>query len=172
MMFDKKKGVCIDCNCKRFIYSKKRCEPCYWANNRKEKAEKNKANGKTANKNKTAKEMNLFFASQIPEIPDCCENCGDSLRWQKQNMFKSIIGHILPKRKVGGFPSVATNPNNRMFLCLICHKNFDEKGEDFAPTMNCFDLMCERFMTFEDQLSESDKQRLPFYFKDLLKIKY
>ena len=172
MMFDKKKGVCVDCNCERLIYSKKRCQECYWKNNAKENEAKKKKNGKTAEKKKTAKEMNLFFASQIPDIPNFCEECGESLKWQKQNMFKSIIGHILPKRKVGGFPSVATNPNNRMFFCLSCHQNFDNKGEDFAPTMNCFDLMCERFMMFENQLSESDKQRLPYYFKDLLKIKY
>lgn len=171
-MIKRKEGVCNVEGCKRPIYSKKKCQSHYWENNKKENDAKKKANGKTAEKKKTAKEMNLFFASQIPEIPDCCEECGESLKWQKQNMFKSIIAHILPKRPVGGFPSVATNPNNRMFFCLICHGTFDNKGEDYAPTMNCFNLMCERFMMFEDQLSESDKQRLPYYFKDLLKIKY
>lgn len=53
MAIAKKEGVCVDCNCKRFIYSKKRCQECYWANNRKEKAEKNKANGKTEEKKNT-----------------------------------------------------------------------------------------------------------------------
>ena len=172
MSLPKKEGVCVGCNCKRFIYAKKRCEPCYWANNRKEKAEKNKANGKTDEKKNIVDGLNVFFASQVPEIPECCEECGASLKWQKQNNFKSIIAHILPKRKTGGFPSVSTHPKNRMFLCLICHGNFDNKGADFAPTLQSFDLMCERFLEFENLLSESDKQRLPFYFKDLLKIKY
>ena len=155
MMFDKKKGVCVDCNCERLIYSKKRCQECYWKNNAKENEAKKKKNGKTAEKKKTAKEMNLFFASQIPEIPDCCENCGDSLRWQKQNNFKSIIAHILPKRKVGGFPSVATNPNNRVFLCLICHHNMDDLGKDFVLKMNCFDLIIERLRKFVHLIKEN-----------------
>ena len=155
MMFDKKKGVCVDCNCERLIYSKKRCQDCYWKNNAKENEAKKKKNGKTAEKKKTAKEMNLFFASQIPEIPDCCENCGDSLRWQKQNNFKSIIAHILPKRPVGGFPSVATNPNNRVFLCLICHHNMDDLGKDFVLKMNCFDLIIERLRKFVHLIKEN-----------------
>lgn len=155
MMFDKKKGVCVDCNCERLIYSKKRCQECYWKNNAKENEAKKKKNGKTANKNKTAKEMNLFFASQIPDIPNFCENCGDSLRWQKQNNFKSIIAHILPKRKVGGFPSVATNPNNRVFLCLICHHNMDDLGKDFVLKMNCFDLIIERLRKFVHLIKEN-----------------
>ena len=168
-MFDKKKGVCVDCNCERLIYSKKRCQDCYWKNNAKENEAKKKKNGKTAEKKKTAKEMNLFFASQIPDIPNFCECCGDSLKWQKQNRFKSIIAHILPKRKVGGFPTVATHPKNRLFLCSSCHSDFDNKGAEFATSMNCFDEMCERFLEFEHLLSEADKQRLPLHFQNLKK---
>lgn len=167
-----KEGVCVCCEQKRLIYSKKMCQSCYWSENRKKNDEKQKKNGTKANKIKTAKELNLFFASQLPEIPNNCENCDGSLKWQKQNRFKSIIAHILPKRKVGGFPTVATHPKNRLFLCSECHDNFDRKGAEFATTMNCFDVMCERFLEFEHLLSEADKQRLPFYFKDLLKIKY
>ena len=48
----------------------------------------------------------------------------------------------------------------------------DNKGSDFVKNMKCFDLICERFFEFEHLLSEAEKQRLPFYFKDLLKIKY
>lgn len=167
-----KEGVCVCCERKRLIYSRKMCQDCYWIDNAKKNNEKKKNNGKKAEKLKTAKEMNLFFASQVPEIPERCEECGKSLKYQKMNNFKSIIAHILAKRKVGGFPSVATHPKNRMFFCLICHTNFDNKGEDFVPTMKSFPLICERFLEFENELSEADKQRLPFYFKDLLNIKY
>jgi hypothetical protein len=170
----RKEGVCCVENCKRPIYSKKMCQEHYWKDNAKKNQEKKKANGTAAKKQKSAKELNIFFASQLLEVPKYCENnCGSSLdRLKNSKMRKAIIAHILPKREIGGFPSVATHPKNKLFLCLECHTDFDNKGADFAPTMDCFDLMCERFMEFKDQLSESDKQRLPFYFKDLLNIKY
>ena len=164
-----KEGVCGCCKRKRLIYSRKMCQSCYWSDNKKKNDEKKKNNGKKAEKLKTAKEMNIFFASQLLEVPDFCENCGGSLRWQKMNNFKSIIAHILPKRKVGGFPSVATHPKNRMFLCSDCHANMDNKGSDFVKNMKCFDLICERFFEFEHLLSEADKQRLPLHFQNLKK---
>lgn len=169
-------GRCIDCDPdapEKPIYSKKRCKFHYWKNNEKENAEKKKAKGQTAKANETKKNLNIFFASQLLQTPDNCENCGASLQYLKNSKLrKSIIAHILPKREKYGFPEVATHPQNRVFLCSICHGDFDNKGEDFAPTMNCFNLICERFLLFSDQLNESSKQRLPFYFKDLLKIPY
>lgn len=158
-MIKRNKGVCCIENCKRPIYSKKMCQDHYWKDNAKKKQEKKKANGTAAKKQKTAKELNIFFASQIPEIPECCEECGDSLRWQKMNNFKSIIAHILPKRKDGGFPSVSTHPKNRMFLCLICHTNMDNKGKDYVLNMNCFELMIDRLKEFVHLVKE--KQKLP-----------
>ena len=146
------------------------CQNHYWSENAKKNAEKKKKNGTAKAKAKTAKDLNVFFASQLPEIPEKCEECSSSLKWQKMNNFKSIIAHILPKRKVGGFPSVATHPKNRMFLCLDCHANMDNKGSDFVKNMKCFDLICERFFEFEHLLSEADKQRLPLHFKNLKNV--
>lgn len=154
-----KEGVCVCCKRKRLIYSRKMCQDCYWIDNAKKNNEKKKTNGKTAEKVKTAKEMNLFFASQAPEIPNDCENCGGSLKWQKQNRFKSIIAHILPKRKDYGFPSVATHPKNRMFLCSECHANMDNKGKEWVQQMNCFPLMIERLKEFVHLVKE--KRQLP-----------
>jgi len=135
------------------------CQSCYWKDNEKKNTEKKKNNGKAKEKSKTIKDLNVFFASQIPEIPNDCENCGGSLKWQKQNNFKSIIAHILPKRPVGGFPSVATHPKNRMFLCLECHGNMDNKGKEWVQKMNCFDLMIERLKEFVHLIKE--KRELP-----------
>ena len=154
-----KEGVCVVCNCKRLIYSKKMCQSCYWKDNEKKNTEKKKNNGKAKEKSKTIKDLNVFFASQIPEIPNDCENCEGSLKWQKQNRFKSIIAHILPKRKDGGFPSVATHPKNRMFLCSDCHANMDNKGKEWVQQMNCFPLMIERLREFVHLVKE--KRELP-----------
>ena len=135
------------------------CQNHYWKENAKKNAEKKKKNGTAKAKAKTAKDLNVFFASQLPEIPSCCENCGSSLKWQKMNNFKSIIAHILPKRKVGGFPSVATHPKNSMFLCSDCHANMDNKGKEWVQQMNCFPLMIERLKEFVHLVKE--KRELP-----------
>ena len=130
---------------------------------------------KKHNKEKKAfkADLSVYFASQILEIPPKCENCKTDISWQRKSHFaRNLVAHILPKRKVGGFPTVATHPKNRVFLCGDCHSDYDNKGADFAPTMACFPLICERFLEFESLLTESDKQRLPFYFKDLLNIKH
>lgn len=159
-MVKRKQGVCDVEGCSGQIYSKKKCQFHYWRQNAKDNAEKKKNNGKTAAKQKTAKDLNLFFASQLLEVPDNCENCGCSLSYLKNSrMRKSIIAHILPKREMGGFPSVATHPQNRLFLCLDCHKNMDEKGKEFVLKMNCFPLLIERLNEFVHLVTE--RRRLP-----------
>ena len=37
-----KEGVCVVCNCKRLIYSKKKCQSCYWSDNKKKNEGKQK----------------------------------------------------------------------------------------------------------------------------------
>ena len=37
-----KEGVCVVCNCKRLIYSKKMCQSCYWSDNKKKNEGKQK----------------------------------------------------------------------------------------------------------------------------------
>lgn len=162
-------GVCPECkNGKEIPLLGGKCQSHYWKGQAEKKKAKNKENGVDAEKKKKAKELNVFFASQLLQIPDNCENCNESLAYLKRSsMKKAIIAHILPKRERFGFPEVATHPQNRLFLCLQCHGDFDTKGEEFAVKMKAFPLILERFKKFSHLISETNKQRLPFYLKNL-----
>lgn len=164
-----KRGCCPTCDNGKEIYTLGGfCKDHYWENNAKKKKEKAKAKGTDADKKKKLKELNVFFASQLIQVPDECENCGESLAYLKRSsMKKAIIAHILPKREKYGFPEVATHPQNRLFLCGDCHTNFDNKGEDFAVNMKAFPLILERFKEFKHLISEANKQRLPSYLKNI-----
>lgn len=158
-----KVGKCIDCApdapAKPLIA--KRCEFHY-------KIHRNKVNaGKKHNVEKKAfkKDLNVYFASQILQIPATCENCGCDIRWQREKHPRALVAHILPKRKQGGFPAVATHPKNRVFLCITCHTDFDNKGAEYAENMRCLPIMRQRFEEFKNCLTAHDLERVPNYLK-------
>lgn len=160
----KKIGICIDCEKEKYIYSKKRCKDCYWINNRKENAEKNKE--KLLAKSQKKKALGIFFASQLLEVSKNCEECGTDLTyWIKSKFWRAIIAHILPKRETGGFPSVAMHPRNRMFYCPDCHTDFDNKGSDHVSKMRSLPIMRQRYLEFKDCLTIAEQQRVPDYLK-------
>ena len=160
-----KKGKCVDCPSgtpEKYLIAK-RCEFHY-------KLHRNKVNaGKKHNveKREYKKELNVFFASQILQIPATCENCKTDIRfWRNDKRFsRSLVAHILPKRKIGGFPSVGTHPKNRVFLCPTCHTDFDNKGAEYAEKMPALSIMRERFNEFKDVLTKSELERVPKYLK-------
>lgn len=129
----------------------------------------------TKNKNKPSnlakvedkKKLSIFFASQVVEAPDHCENeCGTSIVYFRNIRSRVIVAHILPKRKNGGFPSVADHPKNRVFLCPDCHTDFDNKGESHARNMPALKIMRERFAEFGQLLTVGDFMRVPDYLKE------
>lgn len=162
-----KVGQCPECDNGKIIpLISGRCSVHYWRHRQEVNKKKNVV--KIEKKRQKSKELNVFFASQLLQVPNSCEECDADLTWLKNSkMRKAIIAHILPKREVGGFPSVATHPQNRMFYCGDCHTNFDNKGEEFVKKMRSLPTIIERFKKFEHFLSESDKQRLPSYLKNI-----
>ena len=161
-----KVGKCIDCapDAPMKPLIAKRCEFHY-------KLHRNKVNaGKKHNveKREYKKELNGFFASQILQIPATCENCKTDIRfWRNDKRFsRSLVAHILPKRKLGGFPSVGTHPKNRVFLCPDCHTQMDNKGAEYAENMRCLPIMRQRFAEFKNCLTAHDLQRVPSYLKN------
>lgn len=158
-----KRGHCIDCppDAPEKFLTAGRCEFHY-------RAHRNRVNaGKKHNvaKREKKQELNVFFASQILEIPPCCEECTRDIRFYRasKNFARSLVAHILPKREKGGFPLVATHPLNRMFYCPDCHTDFDNKGVDFAMQLKSLPLMISRFKQFKDCLSSQDLARVPKY---------
>lgn len=158
-----KKGICLGCKKEKFIYSKKMCSDCYWRDNKKKNAEKNKE--KNAWKDEKKKELNVFFASQLLEVPRCCEESGADLTyWKNSKLWKAIIAHILAKRE-NAFPRFALHPKNRMFYCPDCHTDFDNGDSNHAKQMKSLPLMRERFNEFKPLLTQSELARVPEYLK-------
>lgn len=158
-----KRGHCIDCppDAPEKFLTAGRCEFHY-------RAHRNRVNaGKKHNvaKREKKQELNVFFASQILEIPPCCEECTRDIRFYRasKNFARSLVAHILPKREKGGFPLVATHPLNRMFYCPDCHTDFDNKGIEHAMKLKSLPLMISRFNQFKDVLSPQDLERVPVY---------
>ena len=115
-------------------------------------------------KKEVKKELNIFFANQLKDNPEFCEECGVSLRASKAINPRSVIAHILPKRK-SCFPSVATHSDNRLFLCVNCHSDYDNKGWGYIAQMKVFSLAKERLSLFVDKLTEYEREKLPEIFK-------
>lgn len=156
-------GKCIDCpdDAPEKPLIADRCGFHYW----KHRSEINSKKSKAREKKEIRIERDIFFANQILQIPKCCEECECDLSYWKRAMPKAIIAHILPKRERGGFPSVATHPQNRMFYCPDCHTDFDNKGESHAQQMKSLLIMRERFNEFKNCLTESELERVPNYLK-------
>lgn len=107
----------------------------------------------------------VFYANQLKQAPDHCEECGKSLAGTKAINPRAIVAHIIPKREKGGCPSVALHPNNRAFLCGSDHTDFDNKGAAYVQNMNIFEVMKARVATFYDQIAPNERKNVPEYFR-------
>lgn len=109
-------------------------------------------------KRQEKKEKGEFFATQIKNAPDRCEECGKSLVGTKIINPAAIVCHIVPKSTV---PSVATHPDNRFFGCSSCHHSFDNKGASFIIKMKIFPILKERVAKFYHLIAPNEKRRVP-----------
>lgn len=108
-------------------------------------------------------ELNVFFASQTLVMPFICDNCKQPLYAFSNFEKRACIAHILPKsaKQSVGFPTVATHPKNKLFLCAKggCHDRYDKKGAEDRAAMNCYPLALERFEQFKSLLTEQELQK-------------
>lgn len=114
-------------------------------------------------KEKVKKDLNVFFASQALIFPESCEECDGRLNGSTMFDRRKSTCHILPKTSSGGFPSIATHPQNKMFLCCMggCHghERWDNGNADDRIKMNVYSKAVERFKTFEHLLSPREHER-------------
>ena len=86
-----------------------------------------------------------------------CQNCNKPIRHQLLSkdtwIRRGSIAHIIPKRPVGGFPSVSTNINNFFIACLDCHKKYDSSYET-AMQMPVFQIAKTKFKLFKSAIKE------------------
>lgn len=114
------------------------------------------------------KAVTVFFLKQVLKMPRQCENCNAELgRPMFQTDKREFVAHILPKKKnFGGFPSVATNEDNVMFLGTRCgcHPDWDSNG-DKRKAMVCYPMAIERFNKFKHLLTPKELQAAYTYLK-------
>jgi ribosomal protein S27E len=149
MAIQQKKKLCSQCGNEDFIWSKGKCKSC--------SSKPFVAVSKTTI-DETREELNAFFESHIKILnskPTKCENCNTLLF----NPTSANIAHILPKSI---FKSISTNNNNCMYLCLICHGNYDSSW-DKAIKMQCFKKAREKFKLFEQYIIEKRDYLKYFY---------
>lgn len=94
--------------------------------------------------------LNVFYASEALKVPDKCDNCGLHLILRTVFDRRAVIAHILPKSPNSGFPTIATHPQNKMFLGTRCgcHHKWDNSDGATRITMPCYSIALERFKTY------------------------
>lgn len=108
------------------------------------------------------KALDKWFDEQIKQIPPLCENCGNLIIPIAGMTKRSYIAHIVPKSKV---KSVATHEDNRLFLCLQCHTDFDGR-QDKAAKMPVVKLAKERLKNFIHLIPEKEMKYVPGFLKE------
>ena len=151
-----KKCICIDCGPKMGeVYCiAKRCVnyPYHYVQyRRKENAKKSTNIAKKALKD----DFTVFFANQILEPVNHCEECGAPLgektRWN--------IAHILPKST---FPSVSINPQNKFISCKSCHSQFDSSNnEKFIFGMSLLPVLKDRVQKLIPFMTNKEVNKIP-----------
>lgn len=130
---------------------------------------KQSAPSKAAGKPKPAsKELNIFFADQAAQVPERCENCHGLLKAFTPSAKRFVTAHILPKNE-RAFPSVATHPQNKMFLgCSLfsdcnCHGDWDYSDAETRKQMPVYKIALQRVECFIEQLNPRDQVKAEKY---------
>lgn len=134
----------------------------YWQQRRNMKLGSKPTARETREKKKA---KGVYFANQIMQSPQFCENCGADLSGTKAINPAAIVAHIIEKNETSGCPSVALHPLNRWFACGDCHTHYDRKGADFVQKMPIFPELVERVKRFYFQIDPKERRRVPEYFR-------
>lgn len=101
-------------------------------------------------------ELNVFYASQLLQIPKYCENCQAPLyiftKWDGRKM----TCHILPKST---FPELAIHQLNRIFMCCdggcYGHAKYDNGDALERSQMPVYKYVIERWPELKKCLTEA-----------------
>lgn len=120
---------------------------------------------KTPDEKSHQDKVNQFFIRMAIKMPANCENCGQSFNAFSLEDKRCVTAHILAKRKEYGFPSVADNDDNCIFLGTHCgcHDYFDRCRATERAGMNCYHLVIERYNKFKHLLTGKEIVRAEKY---------
>lgn len=120
-------------------------------------------------------QMQLYWMSAKKEIAKNpkCQECGalipEKIKMVGKNYsldgYRCATAHVLPKRKEYGFPSVAANLINRLFLGTGCgcHNKYDSSWEK-AATMKVWPLAVEIFKKLYPLIAPAERKNIPEVF--------
>lgn len=116
-----------------------------------------------------------WFEDRRKEMTGHCLFCQSKTQKDDDNTYRHSIAHLLPKKDgFGGFPSVATHPDNWLELCFYspsCHTNFDnhiitwELLKDSAE----WPLLLEKFKKIYPYIAPEERGRIPDVFLPYIK---
>lgn len=172
-------GKCKDCDYNGKLIAG-RCKTHYWKFRDSEKKKKSGKNeivwseidGKIEYHNmekKEPKKLGDWFVIQKTQIPEHCEECGNSIsRLKRSEFWTTCIAHIVPKKPTK-YPSVATHPLNRMFFCDFCHNRFDNKGLSEISKFKSIQIIKKRFSKVYDAMSKDERNKAELEYDFLLR---
>ncbi len=107
----------------------------------------------------TKDQLNKWFYDRRLQMTGNCLNCNRNSSKDSDIYYKYSIAHILPKSETNGFPSVATDPNNWLELCIDCHTRYDSNWEN-ARKMEVWQYAKFKFSLFKHKVTEKHKKAL------------
>lgn len=125
------------------------------------RVKKKKSKGWSKAKRTEKAAAKVFYANQLMNPPDLCEECDAPLIQEVGINPRAIICHIVPKNKTSGCPSVATHPLNRWFGCQRCHDRYDKASEEEITRMRIFKAICQRVAKFFNEIKPAEQRRVP-----------
>lgn len=131
-----------------------------------------------AEENKVRKaEMDLFWMTAEREIAThpYCSECGTFIGNKKtvngklvdtKEFYRAATAHVLQKREIYGFPSIAANLDNYIILGAGCgcHFRYDCSWED-AAQMKIFSVAIEKFKKLYPHIALSERKNIPEIFR-------
>jgi hypothetical protein len=112
----------------------------------KEKAEKQK--------------LTAFYNEMLAQAPLNCMETGEPLVTSTIINPRTICVHILSK---SGYPSVATNPLNIIYLTAYEHSKFDLQTERYMKEAKISGLIKQRVLLLIPFLSTEEQNKIPHY---------
>lgn len=115
------------------------------------------------------KDLSKFFDDALNAAPFHCQECSADLRDSVLINPRTIVAHILKKDPKYGFPSVACNHNNKVYLCYSCHHKFDNKGEEYIVKMKIYPELVYLVGYLIPELPPIELARVPHYYLQRIK---
>lgn len=113
-----------------------------------------------------------FFDAMLEAAPEFCMETGQRLIIPAGHNPRSIVCHILPKRKVdlGGVPSVQFDPLNVVYLCKEIHDKMDadlgsKSTGEYVRSMKIFPLLKERVGELWNLIPANERVNITSFLK-------